>query len=193
MSRYTALIHKEPESDYGVSFPDFPGCVTARPDLDKARGIAEEALAFHIERMTEDVAIIPEGFSRRRPGGPAGDRALSGSRKDLILEQLDQLARLAVSPDNLVDTADIPAAPVENWIRARRGYPRPLKQQPPPLADLKFSSARRMTVRFTQRTAHERPIIGRRLPTKSHVTFSNLKSLWRLMENLLITLIQVGC
>jgi predicted RNase H-like HicB family nuclease len=122
MSRYIDLIHKEPESDYVASFPDFPGSVTAGPDLDEARGIAEEALAFHIERMTEDVAIIPDGFSRRRPGGPAGDRALSGSRKDLILEQLD---RLAVSPDNLVDTADIPAAPVENWIRARRGYPDP--------------------------------------------------------------------
>ena len=62
-NRYIALIHKEPESDYGVSFPDFPGCVTAGADLDEARGMAEEALAFHIEGMTEDGAIIPEPSS----------------------------------------------------------------------------------------------------------------------------------
>ena len=28
MTNYTALIHKEADSDYGVSFPDLPGCVT---------------------------------------------------------------------------------------------------------------------------------------------------------------------
>ena len=26
---YIGLIHKDAGSDYGVSFPDFPGCVTA--------------------------------------------------------------------------------------------------------------------------------------------------------------------
>ncbi len=25
--KYIALIHKEEKSDYGVSFPDFPGCI----------------------------------------------------------------------------------------------------------------------------------------------------------------------
>jgi predicted RNase H-like HicB family nuclease len=28
MRRIIALIHKEPDSDFGVSFPDFPSCVT---------------------------------------------------------------------------------------------------------------------------------------------------------------------
>ena len=59
-NRYIALIHKGPESDYGVSFPDFPGCVSAGADLDEARGMAEEALAFHIEGMMEDGETIPE-------------------------------------------------------------------------------------------------------------------------------------
>ena len=26
---YIGLVHKEPDSDYGVSFPDLPGCITA--------------------------------------------------------------------------------------------------------------------------------------------------------------------
>jgi predicted RNase H-like HicB family nuclease len=28
MRNYIALIHKDADSDYGVSFPDFPGVVT---------------------------------------------------------------------------------------------------------------------------------------------------------------------
>ena len=51
------------------------------------------------------------------------------SRKDLSVEQVDQLAKLAALPDDQIDTADIPEAPVENWIHARRGeLYRPLKQ-----------------------------------------------------------------
>jgi predicted RNase H-like HicB family nuclease len=57
---YIALIHKEPGSDYGVSFPDFPGLATAARTLDEARAMAEEALAFHIEGMIEDGETIPE-------------------------------------------------------------------------------------------------------------------------------------
>ena len=34
--RFVALIRKEDGSDYGVEFPDFPGCVTAGSDLDEA-------------------------------------------------------------------------------------------------------------------------------------------------------------
>ena len=60
MSNYIGLIHKEPDSDYGVSFPDFPGLITAAPTLDDARQMAEEALAFHVEGMIADGDAIPE-------------------------------------------------------------------------------------------------------------------------------------
>jgi uncharacterized protein (DUF4415 family) len=51
------------------------------------------------------------------------------SRKVLSPEQLDQLAKLAALPDDQIDTVDIPEAPAENWIHARRGeLYRPLKQ-----------------------------------------------------------------
>ncbi|TIN43517.1 MAG: CopG family transcriptional regulator [Mesorhizobium sp.] len=46
-----------------VSFPDFPGVVTAGTDLDDARAMAEEALAFHIEGLVEDGEAIPEPSS----------------------------------------------------------------------------------------------------------------------------------
>ena len=60
MRQYIALIHKDASSDYGVSFPDLPGCVTAGVDLDDARRMAEEALALHLAGMAEDDEPIPE-------------------------------------------------------------------------------------------------------------------------------------
>lgn len=59
MPEYIALIHKEPDSDYGVSFPDFPGCITAGATVDEARRMAERALAFHIAGLIEDGETIP--------------------------------------------------------------------------------------------------------------------------------------
>jgi predicted RNase H-like HicB family nuclease len=63
MANYIAIIYKEADSDYGVSFPDFPGVVTAGKDLDDARRMAEEALAFHIEGLIDDAEAIPEPSS----------------------------------------------------------------------------------------------------------------------------------
>jgi predicted RNase H-like HicB family nuclease len=63
MRHYIGLIHKEADSDFSVSFPDFPGCVTAGTDLDDARAMAEEALALHIEGLVEDDEIIPAASS----------------------------------------------------------------------------------------------------------------------------------
>ena len=57
---YIAYLHKDNNSDYGVSFPDFPGCITAGSTLEEARRMAAEALAFHIEGMREDGEEIPE-------------------------------------------------------------------------------------------------------------------------------------
>src|SRR5687767_3821969 len=63
MTHYIALIHKDPESDFGVSFPDFPGCVTAGKTLDEAQAMAEDTLALHVEGMAEDGDPIPEPSS----------------------------------------------------------------------------------------------------------------------------------
>lgn len=56
---YVAILHKEENSDYGVSFPDIPGCVTAGKTLDEAKDMAAEALAFHLEGLREDGENIP--------------------------------------------------------------------------------------------------------------------------------------
>ena len=63
MRQYIALIHKDADSDFGVSFPDLPGCVTAGATLDEARDMAAEALALHLEGLAEDGTAIPEPSS----------------------------------------------------------------------------------------------------------------------------------
>jgi predicted RNase H-like HicB family nuclease len=60
MATYIALIHKEAASDFGVSFPDFPGCVTAGATLEEARKLASEALEFHVRGMVEDGETVPD-------------------------------------------------------------------------------------------------------------------------------------
>ena len=60
MQNYIGLIHKDTDRHFGVSFPDFPGVVTAGTNLDDARTMAEEALTFHIEGLVEDGEAIPE-------------------------------------------------------------------------------------------------------------------------------------
>ena len=63
MKNYIGLIHKDAESDYGVSFPDLPGCITAGSTLDEARTMATEALALHLRGMAADGEAVPEPSS----------------------------------------------------------------------------------------------------------------------------------
>ncbi len=63
MRQYIALIHKDADSDYGVSFPDLPGVISAGKTLDEARAMAAEALAFHLQGMAEDGEAVPEPSS----------------------------------------------------------------------------------------------------------------------------------
>jgi predicted RNase H-like HicB family nuclease len=60
MRQYIALIHKEANSDYGVSFPDLPGVISAGETLDEARDMADEALALHLEGLATDGGATPE-------------------------------------------------------------------------------------------------------------------------------------
>jgi predicted RNase H-like HicB family nuclease len=59
MANYIAVVHKDPKSDFGVSFPDFPGCITAGSSIDEAKDMAHDALSLHIKGMMEDGENIP--------------------------------------------------------------------------------------------------------------------------------------
>ena len=63
MRQYIALIHKDPDSDYGISFPDLPGVISAGKTLDEAREMGAEALELHLEGMAADGDTTPEPSS----------------------------------------------------------------------------------------------------------------------------------
>ncbi len=56
--RYVSFIHRD-DTGYGVSFPDFPGCVAVGDTLDDAVRQGCQALAFHVEGLAEDGEPIP--------------------------------------------------------------------------------------------------------------------------------------
>jgi predicted RNase H-like HicB family nuclease len=49
VKHYIAVIHKEADSAFGVSFPDVPGVIASAASLDAALADAREALAFAAE------------------------------------------------------------------------------------------------------------------------------------------------
>jgi predicted RNase H-like HicB family nuclease len=57
--RYPVVIHKDPDSDYGVTVPDVPGCFSAGETLDEALAQAAEAIECHIEGLMFDGESIP--------------------------------------------------------------------------------------------------------------------------------------
>lgn len=63
MASHIGIIHKDADSDFGVSFPDFPGCITAGKTLDEAGRMAQEVLAMHMDGMAQDGEKIPVPMS----------------------------------------------------------------------------------------------------------------------------------
>ena len=61
---YVAFIHRD-DAGYGISFPDFPGCISVGATKEDAMRRGAEALAFHVEGMVEDGLPIPHPRSPR--------------------------------------------------------------------------------------------------------------------------------
>ena len=57
--RYVSFIHRDGDSSYGISFPDFPGCVSVGDTVDDAIRYGCEALAFHVEGLSDDGEPVP--------------------------------------------------------------------------------------------------------------------------------------
>jgi predicted RNase H-like HicB family nuclease len=91
---YIAYLHKDRKSDFGVSFPDFPGCVTAGKTLEEARRMAVEALALHIQGMAEDGEAIPEPSTI---DDVVDDPAMKGAVAFLVSVGLEKTVRVNIT------------------------------------------------------------------------------------------------
>ena len=67
MKPFIAIVHKDPESAYGLSFPDAPGCFSAAGEIDDVFATAAEALELWAEGMVEDSLALPEPMDLSAP------------------------------------------------------------------------------------------------------------------------------
>jgi predicted RNase H-like HicB family nuclease len=67
MPHYIALIHKDADSCYGVSFPDLPGVFTAGDTIDEAMQQAAEVLEVGRELASSEwIKGVPSSLSTNR-------------------------------------------------------------------------------------------------------------------------------
>jgi predicted RNase H-like HicB family nuclease len=57
--RYPIVIQKDPDSDYGVTVPDIPGCFSAGETVEEALDMAKDAILCHLEGLLIDEEEIP--------------------------------------------------------------------------------------------------------------------------------------
>jgi predicted RNase H-like HicB family nuclease len=60
MVTYIATVHQELDSDYGVQFYDFPGCISVGTSIEEGKAMATEALTGHLMLMLADGDQIPQ-------------------------------------------------------------------------------------------------------------------------------------
>ena len=58
MAYVVALVHEE-NGTFGISFPDFPGCISTGESYDSVMRSGAQALTMHIEGMIEDSEPMP--------------------------------------------------------------------------------------------------------------------------------------
>ncbi|MEO5331657.1 MAG: type II toxin-antitoxin system HicB family antitoxin [Magnetococcus sp. YQC-5] len=56
---YPVAIHKDADSDYGVTVPDLPGCFSAAKTLEEVVFMAQDAIVTHLEGVLLDGDPIP--------------------------------------------------------------------------------------------------------------------------------------
>ena len=122
MTAYIALLRKQPGSDYGVDFPDFPGCITAGRTLEEARRMAGEALAFHVDGMREDDEPIPPPSSMDAIMADPLSRDAIAFLVDLP-EKSRRAVRINVSlPEDIVQSIDRVFQPIAHaFLPTRHG------------------------------------------------------------------------
>lgn len=73
MKTYFALVHKDSDSAYGVTFPDLPGCYSAANSLEDLLPNARQALDLWFNDAPEphprDLAAITAGVAEELANG----------------------------------------------------------------------------------------------------------------------------
>jgi predicted RNase H-like HicB family nuclease len=60
MRQFVAIVFKDPDGGFAVTFPDLPGCVAFASTLQDAPGVATRALAQQLEDMEAHGEPVPD-------------------------------------------------------------------------------------------------------------------------------------
>ncbi|AIN61572.1 type II toxin-antitoxin system HicB family antitoxin [Pseudomonas soli] len=58
--KFPVVLHKDADSEYGVTVPDVPGCFSAGATVSEALENVQEALALHFEGLVADGDPLPQ-------------------------------------------------------------------------------------------------------------------------------------
>lgn len=115
MSRYIALIHRGETGSWGISFPDFPGCISAadRSSFPDIVDRGAEALRFHVAGLRE---------SRHGHSGAAHDQGSarrSRLRRRLRRRHRHPGAAAAARPASTIYTIDSTLFSLNPFVTSR--------------------------------------------------------------------------
>lgn len=65
MRYFTAIVHKDDDSSYGLTFPDLPGCFAASDDWEGIPATAADALDLWFEDMPDVVPASLDDIRKR--------------------------------------------------------------------------------------------------------------------------------
>lgn len=137
MKTYIAYVYKDPESSFGVSFPDLPGCYGAGETYDEALENAKISLREYAVAVGEDGDDMPEPRTYSRLAGDTAEaieldkaafvaevplitvgakRRVNVSLDDRVLAAIDHACRLAG-----VNRSTFLAEAAKSWMRDTLG------------------------------------------------------------------------
>jgi predicted RNase H-like HicB family nuclease len=109
---FPVVLHKDADSDYGVTVPDLPGCFSAGRTIDEALNASREAIELHLEGLAAAGHALPlagqiDDYQARREYR-GGIWAVVSVAEDALR---GKVVRLNVTmPERVVDAVDRYAA-----------------------------------------------------------------------------------
>jgi predicted RNase H-like HicB family nuclease len=113
--QYPAVIDRS-VAGFGITFPDFPGCVSAGSTLEETIERGHRALAAHVELTIEDDEPVPEPSPL--------DEIVADPDEEVVLKTLIRVdlpgrtVRLSITMDEALATAADRTAAAEGFARS---------------------------------------------------------------------------
>ena len=122
MTAYIACVYKDPDSSFGVAFPDLPGCYGAGDSYDEALANARISLREYAAAIAEDGRDMPIPRTFDQLQGAAASESIELDKAAFVAEvpliTVGSRRRVNISMDNTILAALDQAAAVAGVNRS---------------------------------------------------------------------------